>query len=127
MRYRKGDIMFDLKNVDRKVLDYETGLGRFMGKETLFVKFLMKFVDDKSFQSLKEQIENGECEEAFKAAHTLKGVADNLAFDELAMVAGDITEALRAQKLEEAIKQLPVLEEAYKKVQELLVKIKGEE
>ena len=119
MRYRKGDIMFDLKNVDRKVLDYETGLGRFMGKETLFVKFLMKFVDDKSFQSLKEQIENGECEEAFKAAHTLKGVAANLA--------GDITEALRAQKLEEAIKQLPVLEEAYKKVQELLVKIKGEE
>lgn len=127
MQFRKGDSMFDLKSVDRTVLDYETGLGRFMGKEALFVKFLMKFVDDKSFQNLKEQIENGECEEAFKAAHTLKGVAANLAFDELAKVAGDITEELRAQRLEEAVKQLPVLEEAYKKVQELLVKIKGEE
>ena len=109
--------MINLESVDRKILDYETGLHRFMEKEALFKKFLLKFTDDQSFPHLKENIEKQDCEEAFREAHTLKGVAANLALNEL-------TELLRAKKLEEAKEKLPMLEEAYGRVQSLLAELK---
>ena len=116
--------MNNLESVDRKILDYETGLHRFMEKEALFKKFLLKFTDDQSFPHLKENIEKQDCEEAFREAHTLKGVAANLALNELSEAASELTELLRAKKLEEAKEKLPMLEEAYGRVQSLLAELK---
>ncbi len=40
----------------------------------LFIKkFVLKFLDDNSYANLKEAIAAGNVEEAFRAAHTLKG------------------------------------------------------
>lgn len=59
--------------------DYEGVLGR-LRSEALIKKFAKKFLDDGSFQSLKDNLAAGNGEEAFRAAHTLKGVCQNLGF-----------------------------------------------
>lgn len=47
---------------------------------------------------LKESLAKNDGEEAFRAAHTLKGVCLNLGFDELFEVSAELTEKLRERK-----------------------------
>ena len=60
--------------------DYQNTLNRFPN-EAFIKKFVLKFLDDNSYANLKEAIAAGNVEEAFRAAHTLKGVCLNLGFD----------------------------------------------
>lgn len=52
-------------------------------KEERVEKFLKKFLEDKSFGMLEVSMEEGNVEVAFRAAHTLKGVSQNLSLDNL--------------------------------------------
>lgn len=60
-------------------------------------KFIVKFLDDDSYSKLCLAMQNGQREEAFRAAHTLKGVSANLGFSRLLASAGELTELLRAE------------------------------
>ena len=75
--------------------DYEEVLGRFAGNKMLVEKFARKFLDDPSYQLLTDTLGKQDYEEAFRAAHTLKGVCANLGFTQLFKVSSDITEELR--------------------------------
>ena len=75
--------------------NYEEVLGRFAGNKMLVEKFARKFIDDPSYQMLTETLEKQDYEEAFRAAHTLKGVCANLGFTQLFKVSSDLTEELR--------------------------------
>ena len=55
--------------------DYEAVLKR-LGSEDMLKRFSIKFLDDPSFQSLQENLKAGNTREAFRAAHTLKGIWD---------------------------------------------------
>ena len=79
--------------------DYNDVLGR-LRSERLVQKFVLKFLDDKSFDTLCLSLEEGNTEEAFRAAHTIKGMCQNLSFTDLAVSASEMTEALRAGDLE---------------------------
>ena len=79
--------------------DYEGVLGR-LRSEVLIKKFAKKFLDDGSFRSLKDNLAQKNGEEAFRAAHTLKGVCQNLGFTNLYQPAYELTEVLRAGTLE---------------------------
>ena len=94
--------------------DYEGVLGR-LRSEALIKKFAKKFLADGSFQSLKENLEQGNGEEAFRAAHTLKGVCQNLGFDNLYQVSFDITEKLRGRETDGCEELFAKVEEQYKK------------
>lgn len=59
--------------------DYEEVFGR-LRNEKLIAKFVLKFPDDPSFSQLKNSLAEKNTKEAFRAAHTLKGVAQNLGF-----------------------------------------------
>lgn len=61
----------------------------------LVEKFIGRFLEDKSFETLCRQIECGNREEAFRAAHTLKGICANLSFTRLFNSAARLTEELR--------------------------------
>lgn len=74
--------------------DYNDVMRR-LGSETLVRKFVLKFLDDTSFQGLKEGLENQDAELAFRSAHTLKGVCMNLGFTKLFEVSSALTEELR--------------------------------
>ena len=51
-----------------------------------------------SFDELCEAVDRSDWERAFRAAHTLKGVAQNLGFDRLYAVSVPLTEAMRGAK-----------------------------
>lgn len=73
---------------------YEEVLGR-LRSERLIQKFALKFLDDGSFRQLCEAVAAQDRENAFRAAHTLKGVCQNLGFDRLGGSSSRITDALR--------------------------------
>ena len=88
----------ELKEVYEKIGgDYDDVVRRLMG-EKLVRKFLLKFLDDKSYADLERTLSEGDYKEAFRAAHTLKGVAQNLGFEKLQRSASELTEALRGDK-----------------------------
>lgn len=85
--------------------DFDEVLGR-LGSEKLIHKFAVKFLDDKTFQELKESMRTADGETAFRAAHTLKGVCLNLGFSALGKVSSELTEALRGPRKTDGCEQL---------------------
>lgn len=92
--------------------DYQNVLDRF-SSESLVKKFALKFLDDNSYTNLKEALAVGNVQDAFRAAHTLKGVCLNLGFDNLYKVSSAITEILRAGELTGTKEAFEKVEEQY--------------
>ena len=55
----------------------------------------MKFLDDGSYDILVTSMDKSDWSEAFRAAHTIKGVCQNLSFTRLFTSASHLCEALR--------------------------------
>ena len=81
--------------------DYEDVLKR-LYSESMIRKFARMFLDDDSYPKLEDALKKENVEEAFRAAHTLKGVCQNLGFTNLYQPAYELTEVLRAGTLEGA-------------------------
>lgn len=96
-------------------IDVKGLIQRFMGNEALAERFLKKFISDESFDKLKTAIEEGNCEDAFKAVHTLKGVAGNLGLMVIFESADRMTEKLRAGDMSTAAEDCSRLEQVYLK------------
>lgn len=92
--------------------DYE-GVVRRLSSDALVARFAGKFLQDQSYAQLESAMEQGDTQAAFVAAHTLKGVCQNLGFDNLFAPAFDITEALRAGDMEAARPLFPAVKEQY--------------
>ncbi len=73
----------------------EEGLARCMGNEALYLKLVGVMLADKNFDKLKSAIEAENLDEAFEAAHALKGALGNLALTPLYEKAASLTEFLR--------------------------------
>lgn len=74
--------------------NYEDVLSR-LRTEKLVQKFVLKFLNDGSYDLLVKSLETGDYGEAFRAAHTIKGVCQNLSFTKLFTSSNQLTEALR--------------------------------
>ena len=68
--------------------DYDDVISRLRTDDRV-KKFLLKVLDDTSFSTLCKALEEKNIEEAFRAAHTLKGVCKNLSIDNLAYSASN--------------------------------------
>ena len=77
--------------------DYNDILHRFMN-ENMVRKFVLKFPQDNNMALFKESWAKKDYETAFRAMHTLKGVAVNLGFTALYNVSSALTEKLRSQE-----------------------------
>jgi len=75
--------------------NYQEALGRLISP-ALVEKFIIKFLDDGSYEALCRQMNAGVREDAFKAAHTLKGVCANLSITKLCGSVSELTEELRS-------------------------------
>ncbi len=93
--------------------NYEAVLGR-LHSEALIRRFALKFLEDQSYIQLKQALENKNYEDAYRSAHTLKGVCQKLSFDRLYEVSNDLTELLRDRTGEQ-----PGISEAMEKVTEV--------
>ena len=77
--------------------DYGEAKARFQNDERI-VRFLNMFLGDDSMQNLTNAMNTGDTTTAFRAVHTLKGVAQNLGFDGLYRAAFALTEEMRGGK-----------------------------
>ena len=116
--------MIDLRDfynsVGSNVDDVVCRLG---GNEDFVNRFLKKFSDDNCFSDLLASLEKDDAQSAFRAVHTLKGVAVNLGIQSLFVKASEVTELLRAGKLEDGKKALPGLQEEYFRVRSLIEEV----
>ena len=76
------------------------GIKRRLGNDALIAKLSLKFLSAKEYSEIGDAINNRDWEKAFLNAHTLKGVALNLGYNELAKAASALTELLRTRKLD---------------------------
>lgn len=92
--------------------DYEDVMGR-LRKDERVQKFVLKLLDDKSYELLEKSVASKDMSEAFRAAHTLKGVCQNLSLTPLFQSASELAERLRnAQDYSEDME--PLLEQVKK-------------
>ena len=108
--------------LEQKGFDVDGTMRRFLNNEALYLKCLKKFLDDTSFDNLKEAYQDGNCNEAFKAAHTMKGFVSNLGIDKMYQLLIPMVEKLRVQNMniEDDMKKLEILyQETYQTIDEL--------
>lgn len=89
-----NEILDSLKNSGN---DVDGALRRFVGNESMYIKFLKRFLDDKSYLELKDAVEKNDIGNAFVAAHSLKGVAGNLGLTKLYDIASEVSDKLRVR------------------------------
>ena len=101
--------------------DLETVRKRLMTDERI-EKFAKIFLQDESMQNLEKALEAGDMAEAFRAAHTLKGVSRDLGFTPLYDAACVMSDALRPNDAgepaapEQVPELLPTTRDAYQLV-----------
>ena len=79
-------------------VDTEQGLTRCMNNEGFYFRLVKMAAADANFEKLFSSVESGELEEAFAAAHALKGTTGNLALTPILTPVCEITEMLREKK-----------------------------
>lgn len=77
--------------------DYEDVMRRLRTDERV-KKFLLRLLDDKSFAALSKAMAARDMEEVFRAAHTLKGVGQNLSLTRLYQSAARLSDEVRDNK-----------------------------
>lgn len=89
--------------------------GRLM-KDSFIEKFALMYLKDDSFINLQAAVDAENIADSFRAAHTLKGVAANLAFTELQLAATNLTEQLRPQTETANMELYTIVKAAHEKV-----------
>ena len=74
--------------------DFDAVMGR-LRSERMVQKFVLKFLNDGSYDMLCRAMQTQNVEEAFRAAHTIKGVCQNLDFTKLYESSHELAELLR--------------------------------
>ena len=68
---------------------------RILPMDQLIGKFVVKFLDDKSFEKIETASQTGDGSGIFEGAHAMKGVCANLGLDSLSQAASVLAEEFR--------------------------------
>ena len=98
---------------------YAAVLERLMKKERV-EKFLPRISADPSFEQLQKAFESQDWQNAFAAAHTLKGISANMGFSDLNEAAGRLTESLRHGVTESSAEYYAQTDAAWQKVLQVI-------
>lgn len=99
--------------------DYE-GVVKRLPSEALVARLAAKYLNDPTYQQLTDALAAGDVETAFRAAHTLKGVCQNLGFSNMYAPVFEITEILRAGSMEGTAPLMESITQEYEKVTEAI-------
>jgi HPt (histidine-containing phosphotransfer) domain-containing protein len=107
--------------------DYSEILGR-MGNDERIIKFLGKFLNDPSYEQLCRAMEVKNIPDAFRAAHTMKGVCKNLSITNLANSSSILADLLRDRDTygEDIEPALANVRQDYLKVKQNITTLLGE-
>lgn len=103
-------------------IDYNDAMERMGGNLDLYEKLAMKYLDDSNYASLVAAMDAADYDEAYKAAHSLKGVAGNLSFNKLYELAGTASGALYQGEYQAVTPLMPAIKNAHENVVEGLTK-----
>ena len=103
-----------VKECYENIGNYEDAVQRLM-KDALLKRFLLKFIEDPSYDRLKTALAQQDYPEAFLCAHTLKGIAANLSLTEVFEYSNQITEILRDKQPHDVSDLMVQLDAAYAK------------
>ncbi|MDD6089009.1 MAG: Hpt domain-containing protein [Desulfovibrionaceae bacterium] len=98
-----------------------------LGREDMIRRFGLMFLKDSTFADLRSALQNGDTDQAFRSAHTLKGVCKNLSFTALDKEVDSLVEILRNGHLEEGRKQFQHADCVYEKTISALRRLQDEE
>ncbi len=90
--------MLTLEVLKKYDIDYKEGLTRCMNNEKFYIKMIGLGLSNEYFETLEKALADGRLDDAFEAAHALKGVIGNLAIAPLYNPLAEITEMLREKK-----------------------------
>ena len=108
--------MITIEQLEEFGVDTKEGLTRCMNNQTFYFKMLKMGLGNDQFEKLQSALEANNLEEAFEAAHALKGVLGNLSLTPIYKPLAEMTEMLRAKKSADYI-------EMYKPIMELREKL----
>ncbi|MBR2876082.1 MAG: Hpt domain-containing protein [Clostridia bacterium] len=94
-------------------IDYEEAMDRFAGSTDIYEKFLREMASMKVIEPLQKALTQGNNEEAFKIAHTLKGNFGNLSVKPLFNIISEIVDELKENNLLSSQKLYIQLETEY--------------
>lgn len=80
---------------------YDEVLNRFLGKEDFYARMLKKFLEDKNFEGMRQAISEKRFADAFRFAHTAKGLCANLGLNGILEYEEPLTEELRNEPYNE--------------------------
>lgn len=87
--------MITLEKLNNWGADTNTGIKRCANNTNLYLKLVNMVKTNSSFKMLEDAIKNNNLEDAFQAAHGLKGILSNLELTPLLDPIKEITELLR--------------------------------
>ena len=90
--------MLTIEQLNDFGVNTKEGLTRCMNNQKFYFKMLKMGLSSDQFDKLGNAIEAGKNDEAFEAAHALKGVLGNLALTPIYNPLAEMTEMLRAGK-----------------------------
>ena len=93
--------------------DYDSVLQRLECEEENVEPAIREFLFDKHFAEFSDAMKEHSVEKAFRAAHTMKGIAANLGFEKFRSVFSEITEYLRKGDYDSAQKLLVTVGKEY--------------
>lgn len=105
-----------LKSLEDYGADVKNTLERFMGNESLYKKFLKKFIDDKNIFSLKKSVDETNYEDSLKYAHTLKGITANLGITPMYTILDKMVSDIRNNDFDSINNLYSALDEEYQEI-----------
>lgn len=96
--------------------DIQGAVKRCCGNETLYIACLKVFLEDPTMKGLSAAIANKSWDDAFTAAHALKGVAGNMGFVPLMHSTGQLVMLIRGGRTEEVREGLGNVESCYRDI-----------
>ncbi len=107
------------------IIDYADAMDRFDGDDALYRRLAGRFIGDTHFADLQDALERNDTEAAYRAAHSLKGVAGNLSFTQLYLIASILSEALLGGDRATADAWMPEAKSAHLRVLDALVDLES--
>lgn len=94
-------------------INYDEGVARFANNVNLYERILANFPQDPSYGNLISALQKEEFSEAFRHAHSLKGVSGNLSLEKLYNAICPLVDALRSNNTNSVNDFMPLVKESY--------------
>jgi HPt (histidine-containing phosphotransfer) domain-containing protein len=103
-------------------IDFDDAMIRMDGNVDLYKRLALKYITNTNYIDFISAMDVQDYDSAYKAIHSLKGVAGNLSFADLYKIAAIISEQLKQGESQDVPQMIPLLEENHNKVMDGLIR-----